>query len=131
MFGVLKLQFGFVKVRYRRLAKANRLFATCARMNLFMVRTKLLYSAALCLSRTPTTGIGESRRPRIACENERTGLHILLKSFPGLRAAVVQRFPSDGHDDEHLIANHHAAARSQLRWQLRQLLEADKTEADP
>ena len=47
MFGVLKLQFGFVKVRYRGLAKnANRLFATCALVNLFMVRKKLRYSAA-------------------------------------------------------------------------------------
>ena len=47
VFGVLKLQFGFVKVRYRGLAKnANRLFATCALVNLFMVRKKLLYSAA-------------------------------------------------------------------------------------
>jgi transposase, IS5 family len=46
VFGVLKLKFGFVKARYRGLAKnANRLFATCA-LNLFLVRKKLLYSAA-------------------------------------------------------------------------------------
>ena len=33
----MKLKFGFVKVRYRGLAKnANRLFATCALVNLFM-----------------------------------------------------------------------------------------------
>ena len=39
----MKLQFGFVKVRYRGLAKnANRLFATCALVNLFMIRRKLL-----------------------------------------------------------------------------------------
>jgi transposase, IS5 family len=43
VFGVLKLKFGFVKLRYRGLAKnANRLFATCALVNLFMVRKKLL-----------------------------------------------------------------------------------------
>jgi IS5 family transposase len=44
VFGVMKLKFGFVKVRYRGLAKnANRLFATCALVNLYMVRKKLLY----------------------------------------------------------------------------------------
>ena len=46
VFGVMKLKFGFVKVRYRGLAKnANRLFATCALVNLFMVRKKLLPTA--------------------------------------------------------------------------------------
>lgn len=44
VFAVLKLHFGFVKVRYRGLAKnANRLFATCALVNLFPARTRLLY----------------------------------------------------------------------------------------
>jgi len=43
VFGVLKLKFGFVKVRYRGLKKnANRLFATCALVNLYLVRNKLL-----------------------------------------------------------------------------------------
>lgn len=43
VFQVLKLKFGFMKVRYRGLTKnANRLFATCALVNLFMVRKKLL-----------------------------------------------------------------------------------------
>ena len=43
VFGVMKLKFGFTKVRYRGLGKnANRLFATCALVNLFMVRKKLL-----------------------------------------------------------------------------------------
>ena len=47
VFGVMKLKFGFVKVRYRGLKKnANRLFATCALVNLFMVRKKLLRWAA-------------------------------------------------------------------------------------
>ena len=47
VFGVMKLKFGFVKVRYRGLKKnANRLFATCALVNLFLVRKKRLYSAA-------------------------------------------------------------------------------------
>jgi transposase, IS5 family len=43
VFGVMKLKFGFTKVRYRGLKKnANRLFATCALVNLFLVRKKLL-----------------------------------------------------------------------------------------
>ena len=43
VFGVMKLKFGFVKVRYRGLKKnANRLFATCALVNLFLARKKLL-----------------------------------------------------------------------------------------
>ena len=47
VFGVLKLKFGFVKVRYRGLKKnANRLFATCARVNLYLVRNKLLRMVA-------------------------------------------------------------------------------------
>jgi transposase, IS5 family len=47
VFGVMKLKFGFVKVRYRGLQKnANRLFAICALVDLFLARRKLLYSAA-------------------------------------------------------------------------------------
>ena len=43
VFQILKLKFGFVKVRYRGLRKnANRLFATCALVNLFNTRWKLL-----------------------------------------------------------------------------------------
>ena len=43
VFGVMKLKFGFVKVRYRGLLKnANRLFTTCALVNLWMVRKRLL-----------------------------------------------------------------------------------------
>jgi IS5 family transposase len=46
VFGVLKLKFGFVKVRYRGLKKnATRLFATCALVNLFLVRRRLLRTA--------------------------------------------------------------------------------------
>ena len=46
VFGVMKLKFGFVKVRYRGLKKnANRLFATCALVNLFLMRKKLLHPA--------------------------------------------------------------------------------------
>lgn len=45
-FGVLKLVFGFVKVRYRGLAKnAHRLFVTCALANLYIVRRHLLRAA--------------------------------------------------------------------------------------
>ncbi len=47
VFGVLKLKFGFTKVRYRGLKKnANRLLATCALVNLYLVRKKLLRLAA-------------------------------------------------------------------------------------
>ena len=46
VFGVMKLKFGFVKVRYRGLVKnANRVFATCALVNLFIVRNGLLRAA--------------------------------------------------------------------------------------
>ncbi|MDE2582266.1 MAG: transposase [Rhodospirillales bacterium] len=42
-FGVIKRVFGFAKVRYRGLDKnAPRLFVTCARANLFMLRSRLL-----------------------------------------------------------------------------------------
>jgi IS5 family transposase len=42
-FGVIKNVFGFVKVRYKGLEKnANRLFATCALANLYLVRHRLL-----------------------------------------------------------------------------------------
>lgn len=42
-FGVMKRVFGFAKVRYRGLDKnAHRLFVTCALVNLFIVRRRLL-----------------------------------------------------------------------------------------
>ena len=48
VFGVMKLKFGFVKVRYRGLDKnANRLFVTCALVNLFLVRKRLLGATAV------------------------------------------------------------------------------------
>ena len=47
VFAVLKLQFGFVKLRYRGIAKnGNRLFTTCALVNLFLVRKQLLLGTA-------------------------------------------------------------------------------------
>jgi transposase, IS5 family len=47
VFGVIKRVFGFNKVRYRGLDKnANRLFATCALANLFMVRAHLMRQGA-------------------------------------------------------------------------------------
>ncbi len=47
VFQILKLKFGFVKVRYRGLKKnGNRLFAACALVNLFTARKKLLRWAA-------------------------------------------------------------------------------------
>jgi IS5 family transposase len=52
--GVIKRIFGFVKVRYRGLEKnANRLFATCALANLYLVRSTLLrLQQASCVRRT-------------------------------------------------------------------------------
>jgi IS5 family transposase len=45
--GVLKRVFGFVKVRYRGIAKnADRLFVACALANLFIARRRLLRPAA-------------------------------------------------------------------------------------
>lgn len=47
VFGVIKGVFGFVKARYRGLDKnANRLFATCALANLFIVRSHLMKQGA-------------------------------------------------------------------------------------
>jgi transposase, IS5 family len=47
VFQVMKLQFGFVKLRYRGLKKnAHRLFVTCALVNLFLSRRKLLLMAS-------------------------------------------------------------------------------------
>ena len=47
VFAVLKLKFGFVKVRYRGLDKnANRLFVTCALVNLFLALKRLLCATA-------------------------------------------------------------------------------------
>ena len=47
VFGVMKLKFGFVKVRYRGLAKnAHRLFVTSALVNLFRTRHRLLARTA-------------------------------------------------------------------------------------
>src|ERR1700687_956412 len=48
VFQVMKLQFGFVKLRYRGLKKnAHRLFVTCALVNLFLSRRKLLLAASV------------------------------------------------------------------------------------
>jgi transposase, IS5 family len=44
-FGVMKRVFGFTRVRYRGLEKnAHRLFVTCALVNLFIVRRRLLHA---------------------------------------------------------------------------------------
>ena len=41
--GVIKRIFGFVKVRYRGIDKnANRLFASCALANLYIMRRRLM-----------------------------------------------------------------------------------------
>ena len=47
VFALIKLKFGFVKVRYRGLAKnLNRLFSTCALANLLTARKHMLEVAA-------------------------------------------------------------------------------------
>ena len=47
IFALIKLKFGFVKVRYRGLLKnRNRLFSTCALTNLLTARNHLLGVAA-------------------------------------------------------------------------------------
>jgi IS5 family transposase len=46
VFQVMKLEFRFVKLRYPGLKKnAHRLFVTCALVNLFLSRRKLLLAA--------------------------------------------------------------------------------------
>jgi IS5 family transposase len=46
VFQVLKVKFGFVKVRYRGIRKnGNRLFALCALVNLYLARKRLLRTA--------------------------------------------------------------------------------------
>jgi transposase, IS5 family len=48
VFQVMKLKFGFVKLSYRGLTKnAHRLFVTCALVNLFLTRKKLLLPASV------------------------------------------------------------------------------------
>jgi transposase, IS5 family len=45
VFAVIKLKFGYVKVRYRGIKKnANQDFALCALSNLFLSRQRLLYT---------------------------------------------------------------------------------------
>src|SRR5437667_12695088 len=46
VFAVMKLKFGFVKLRFRGLKKnATQLFAVCALVNLYLARKKLLLLA--------------------------------------------------------------------------------------
>src|SRR5205823_7204927 len=46
VFAVMKLKFGFVRLRYRGLQKnATQLFAVCALVNLYLARKKLLLVA--------------------------------------------------------------------------------------
>ena len=45
VFAVIKLKFGYVKVRYRGIKKnANQVFTLCALSNLFLLRQRLLYT---------------------------------------------------------------------------------------
>ena len=77
VFQVMKLKFGFVKVRYRGLKKnAHRLFVTRALVNLFVRRKRLLLAAAKtpsawafpprCWGRSSRTGSRQA--PRVATE---------------------------------------------------------------
>ena len=46
VFAVMKLKFGFVKLRFRGLKKnATQVFAVCALVNLYLARKKLLLLA--------------------------------------------------------------------------------------
>jgi transposase, IS5 family len=46
-FQVMKVKFGFVKVRYRGLKKnAHQLFVVCGLVNLFLSRKKLLLATS-------------------------------------------------------------------------------------
>ena len=45
VFAVIKLKFGYVKVRYRGIKKnATQVFTLCALSNLFLSRRRLLYT---------------------------------------------------------------------------------------
>jgi IS5 family transposase len=47
VFGVMKLKFGLVKLRYRELKKnAHQLFAVCGLVNLYLARKKTVASSA-------------------------------------------------------------------------------------
>src|SRR5438034_761728 len=66
VFAVMKLKFGFVKLRFRGLKKnATQLFAVCALVNLYLARKKPNPSAC--------TGLAEHLLPR---------RHGLIQSFP-------------------------------------------------
>lgn len=61
--GVIKRIFGFVKVPYRGLLKnANRLFATCALANLYLLRRRLLRLQGVSLHYAKSRGHTETMR---------------------------------------------------------------------
>src|SRR6058998_381470 len=69
VFQVMKMKFGFVKVRYRGLKKnAHRLFVTCALVNLFLSRRKLLLTASAKTQARPCLPLrlvmAKARNPR-------------------------------------------------------------------
>ena len=93
VFGVLKLKFGFVKVRYRGLAKnANRLFATFALVNLFLVRRKLLSRGGV-VSRTTAPSCGKGTQGKEISPITELPLGTTASHH---RMVLVQRFPSSG-----------------------------------
>ena len=75
VFQVMKLQFGFVKLRYRGLKKnAHRLFVTCALVNLFLVRYCRSVSAAKRCASTDVAAMSSAlnwtwnlRQETVAC----------------------------------------------------------------
>ena len=109
--GVVKRVFGFVKVRYRRIAKnANRLFVTCALANLFMARRHLFRAqgrSASCLGKTAQNKANRVRKTARFDENpqscrsvrirERQNRQLFRPSLIGRQAITrirndVQRF---------------------------------------
>jgi len=96
VFAVMKLKFGFVKLRYRGLKKnATQLFAVCALVNLYLLRKKLLFLTPAfkpgsegCRSRA------SRRRAKNKDPNAWTGMaeHLLPR-----RHRLIQSFPRSKH----------------------------------
>ena len=95
VFGVMKLKFGFVKLRYRGLEKnATQLFAVCALVNLYLVRKRLLLLAPglawerrLLITGEPPKWAGRPERT----ESER--LHQLGRTLTTSKTRAYSEFP--------------------------------------
>ena len=94
VFGVMKLKFGVVKLRYRGLKKnANRLFATCALVNMFMVRKNCSAGSVVSPSAERSSqGSGFPGTDELQTSNIRTSASRRLRlNTP--KAVLIQRFP--------------------------------------